>query len=57
MKELKAKDKKEFTSLVIEDYYEIIKAAKKEFEYLGIKNPRKIKLLRKELIRKLQEAS
>ena len=32
---------------------DIIKTAKKEFEYLGIKNPRKIKLIKKELIEKI----
>jgi len=35
----------------------IIKTSEKELEYLGIKNPRKIKLLRKELIKRLQESS
>ncbi len=32
----------------------IIKTAKKEFEYLGIRNPRKIKLIKKRLIKKIK---
>jgi len=34
---------------------DITQTSKKEFEYLGVKNPRKIKLIKKDLIKKLKE--
>jgi hypothetical protein len=34
----------------------IIKTTRNEFEYLGMKNPRKIKLLKKELMKTLTSA-
>jgi len=34
---------------------EIVKTARKEFEYLGIRNPRRIKILKEELMKKLRE--
>ncbi len=54
-------DSKKYNSLVknyrLKDYPKklknIIKTAKKEFEYLGIKNPRKIKLIKKDLLSKI----